>query len=92
MLFRFKKIKEIIHICKETREKADELFQSVCAKAASLANKFDIAKRWSRSCGQQINSNIIPSETVKEYWKRSVHLPFLDVAFAEIKPRSGKKR
>ena len=44
--FIFKKIDEIIHIYKETREKADGLFQSVYTKAVSLATEFGIEEKW----------------------------------------------
>ena len=62
-----KKIEEIIHIYKETRIKADELFQSAYVEAACLDNEFGIEKKWSQSCGQQMNLKRIPSEMVKEY-------------------------
>ena len=65
-----------------THGKIDEKFQSVYARAVSLANEFGIEEKWSQLCGQQINWNNIPSETAKEYWQRSVCLPFLDIAFA----------
>ena len=65
--FVFKKNDEIIDICKETREKADELFQSVYAKAVSLPEEFGIEEKWSESFGQQINLNNIPLETAEEY-------------------------
>ena len=42
--FELKKIEDIIQISKETREKADKLFQSVYAEAASLADKFGIER------------------------------------------------
>ena len=42
--FELKKIEDIIQISKETREKADKLFQSVYAEAASLADKFVIER------------------------------------------------
>ena len=38
----------IIHIYKETREKADELFQLVYAEAVCLANEFGIEEVDSR--------------------------------------------
>ena len=66
-IFGLKKIEEIIHMYKETSEKADELFQSVDAKAVSLANEFGIKDKLSESCGQPINWNITPLEIVKEY-------------------------
>ena len=42
--FRFRKIEEIIHMYKESRDEADKLFQSVYTKAVSLANEFSIEK------------------------------------------------
>ena len=86
--FGFTKIKETYN---ETREKAEVLFQSVYAEAVSLANEFGIEEKWSESWGQQINWNIT-LEIVKEYWQRSVYLPFLDIAFVKMKPCSVKKR
>ena len=44
--FELKKIEDIIQISKETREKADKLFQSVYAEAASLADKFGIERNY----------------------------------------------
>ena len=38
--FRSKKNEKIIHIYKELREKADELFQSVYTKTVRLTNEF----------------------------------------------------
>ena len=64
--FASKRIEEIIHMYKETREKDDELFQfqSTYAGAVSLANKFNIEEKWSQPCEKQINWNNIPSKTV----------------------------
>ena len=42
--FRFSKIEEIIYMYKESRDKADKLFQSVYTEAVSLANEFSIEK------------------------------------------------
>ena len=42
--FRFRKIEEIIYMYKESRDKADKLFQSVYTEAVSLANEFSIEK------------------------------------------------
>ena len=50
--FGVKKIEEVNHIYEETREKVDELFQSLLAEALSLSNKFGIEEKWSQSCGQ----------------------------------------
>ena len=76
--FGFKKIEEVIYIYEETREKADVRFHSVYAEAVSLAEKFGSEEKRTRLCGRQKNRENIPSETVKEYWQRSVYLPFLD--------------
>ena len=89
--FGFKKIGQMIHICKEALEKTDELFQSVYAGCVSLANKLGVEETWSPSLKQQVNRNNIPSERFKEYWQRSKYLPFLDIAFAGPKTRSDKK-
>lgn len=48
-----------------------------------------VCEKW---FGQQVNWNNIPLKTVNEYWQRSVCLLSLNIAFAEIKPRSAKKR
>ena len=53
----FKKIEEMIYIYKETREKTDELFQSVYTEAVSLANVYSIEEKWSQSCGHYIDWN-----------------------------------
>ena len=53
--FGFQRIEEIINIYKGTREKTDELFQSVYVKSVSLANEFSIEKKGSQSCAQEIN-------------------------------------
>ena len=89
--FGFKKIEEVIYICEETREKPDERFHSVYAEAVSLAEKFGSEEKQPRLCGRQKNRENIPSETVKEYWQRSVYLPFLDVACAEMKSRFSQE-
>ena len=57
-----------------------------------MANKFGSEEKLSESCGQQINWSNIPSEKVKEYWQGLVSLQFLEITFAEMKPRSVKKR
>ena len=41
----FTNIEEIIHIYKETREKTDEVFQSVYVDAVSLASEFGIEEK-----------------------------------------------
>ena len=44
-IFVFQEIDEIIYIYTETREKIDELFQSVYAENVSLANEFVIKEK-----------------------------------------------
>ena len=39
-----------------------------------------------------MNCDNIPLETIKEYLHGSLYLPFLEIAFAEMKPRSVKKK
>ena len=80
--FEFKKIEGIIHIHKEKREKTDEPFQSAYTKAVSLANEFGIEGKLSESCGHLINWKNITSETVKEYWPKSVYLLLLKTSFS----------
>lgn len=80
----FKKTRRSIISTKTACEKTDELYQSVHAKAVSLTNEYGVGEKWKQSCGQQINWNIIPSETVKEYCQKSVYLPFLNIVFAEV--------
>ena len=55
--FGFQRIEEIILIYKGTREKTDELFQSVYVKSVSLANEFGIEKKGSQSCAQEITEH-----------------------------------
>ena len=57
----------------------------------SLAEKFGSKEKRLRLCGRQKNRENIPSGTVKEYWQRSVYLPFLDVACAEMKFRFSQE-
>ena len=88
--FRFKKIEDIIHIYKKTR---DELFQSaVYAEAGSLAYGFGAEEKWSDLVDSRQIRITFFSETVKKYRQRSVYFPFLDIAFWVVKPRSVKKR
>ena len=63
----------------------------VATSAVCMGSKFGIEMKWSEPCGKQINWQNIASKTLKEYWQRPVYLPFLDIAFAKMKPRSVKK-
>ena len=57
-----------------------------------MAEKFGFEEKRPRLCGRHKNRENIPSETVKESWQRSVYLPFLDVACAEMKSRFSQKK
>lgn len=55
-------------------------------KAVSLAYKFGAKEKGSCLYEQQSNHNMT-SEAIKEYWERSVYLPFVDAASAAMRPR-----
>ena len=60
-------IYEMVHIYKKTQAKARERFQAVCTKTVNLANKPGSKEKRGRLCGQHMNRNKVPLETLKVY-------------------------
>lgn len=91
--FRFRKIEEILDVYEATCEKANERFQSAYAETVSLNSNLGFGQKQPCLCGQQINQKETPAEAVKQcILVKSVHLLFIDIGFADMKPRSTQEK
>ena len=57
-----------------------------------LAEKVGSTEQRPRVCGRQTQRKNYPSESVAEYWKRTVAIPFLDVICSEMKSRFSEEK
>ena len=90
--FGFSKIEEVNNSYVDMRTIIDERFRDIYSDVLELAEKVGSNEQRPKVCGTQTQRNNCPSETVAEYWKRAVAIPFLDVVCSEMKSRFGKDK
>ena len=69
---------------KHLKRLVNDFNKYIATEPATLANKLGTET--------QTNRKKNPSEAFKQYWQRSVHLLFLDVAFGDMKPHFSQEK
>lgn len=90
--FGFQKINEVNLSYVDIRTGIDEWFQDMYMEVLALAEKVGSTEQRPRVCGRQTQRNNCPSESVAEYFKRTVAIPFLDVICSEMKSRFSQDK
>ena len=87
--FGFKKVEEVMNSYTDIRSGIDKWFERLYTKVLRLSELVGSAEERPR-----VNRRgATPAETAKEYWKRAVAIPFLDIVSSELKSRfSHEKR
>lgn len=82
-----------MHNYDDVREHIDPWFERMYNKALCLVNTVVSEKERPRTNARQIHRDNIPADTTKEYWKRVLAIPFLDIVSCELNSRfSHEKR
>ena len=87
--FSFKKVEEVMNSYTDIRSGIDKWFERLYTKVLRLSELVGSAEERPR-----VNRRgTTPAKTAKEYWKRAVAIPFLDIVSSELKSRfSHEKR
>ena len=80
----FQKTDQVIKSYQDLRADIEPWFMRMYEKTLNLAALFGSNEQWPRICSRQRNRENYPSDSVVDYWKQSVVVPFLDVICAEI--------
>ena len=56
-------------------------------EALSLAKEIGAVEEKPRTTNRQINRSNVPAESVSEYFKRSITIPFIDFILSKMKSR-----
>ncbi|XP_044170058.1 52 kDa repressor of the inhibitor of the protein kinase-like [Acropora millepora] len=81
--FGLKKVEEVINSYNDIRSGIDKWFERLCTKVLHLSELVGSAEERPR-----VNRRgTTPAETAKEYWKRAVAIPLLDIVSSELKSR-----
>ena len=70
----------------------DEWFSRMYPKVLRIVELVQCIEARPRVCSRQRNRDNTPAESVAEYWKRTVAIPFLDIVCSEIKCRFSKEK
>lgn len=62
-------------------------YDSIWQKSVDLANREGVPVTRPRVAARQCHRNNIPADTVKEYWRLNLYLPFMDHLLFEIQDR-----
>ena len=90
--FGFKKVEEVISFYSDMRTDIDVWFLRMYQKVLNIAELVQSSEARPRVCSRQRNRDNTPAESVAEYWKRTVAIPFLDIVCSEIKCRFSKEK
>lgn len=90
--FGFQKIDQVIKSYQDLRADIDSWFTRMYEKTLNLAALVGSNEQRPRICSRQRNRENYPSDSVADYWKRSVVVPFLDVICAEISSRFNEDK
>jgi len=69
---------------KEIRQNIEAHFRTLFIAATELCEKWEVEIRKPRIVGRQIHRSNIPSETVEEYFRRGICIPFIDQTIQAI--------
>ena len=90
--FGFQKIEEVICCYQEIRSEINARFQLMYEKVKTLAEMVGSTEQRPRVCSRQRNRENCPAETVQEYWRRTVAIPFVDVICSELQCRFSEDK
>ena len=71
----------------ECRDKAELYHGRWFSEATNLANSLDVSVNKPRTCRRQTQRANMPAETVEEYYRKAVAIPFLDHLLQEMNSR-----
>ena len=80
-------IHEMVTIMSKHREECDGFFRDIFCKAKELANDLGIEIHMPRLASRQIHRSNPPSDSVEEYYRRSVYVPYLDSIISSLQLR-----
>lgn len=85
-------IQIIIEILEEKRANVDAYFASLFKISTEIASSVGVTpSQLPRTCGRQNNRNNVPAESLEEYYRRTIAIPFLDHMISELKRRFNAK-
>lgn len=90
--FGFQKIDQVTDSYQDIRTDVDSWFTRMYSKTLILAALVGSSEQRPRICSRQQNRENYPSNSVADYWKRSVVVPFLDVICAELTSRFSEDK
>ena len=80
-------IATLTQVLADAHSDVDSQFHTLFASASKCARKYDVAIGTPRRCSRQTARENHPGDTTKEYFRRSLAIPFLDHLKAEIETR-----
>ena len=90
--FGFQKVKDVTSFYSEIRNEIDLWFLHIYQEVLDLSELAQSTEERLRVCSIQRNRNNTPAESVADYWKREVAIPFLDVICSELECRFSKEK
>ena len=85
----FSDIKDVIKTLSSVRQKIEEKHAKWFQEACRISEKLDITMQKPRTCQVQCNRANTPAETVEDYYRRNLTIPFLDHLIKELEVRLG---
>jgi hypothetical protein len=85
-------IDTVIARLQKCRSEVDDVFQSWYAESVELALTVGVEPSKPRTASRQRNRPNTPSDSIEEYWKRTVCIPLLDSLLCEIKSRFAEQK
>lgn len=71
----------------ENERNDDSVWDALYEKALELATDVDVEPTMARNVGQQRNRANAPAQTVSQFWKVNMYLPFVDHLLTELEDR-----
>jgi hypothetical protein len=90
--FGYNKIEDVTSFYNDIRSEIDLWFLRMYQKVLNLCELVQYTEERPRLCSRQMNRDNTPAESVAEYWKRTVAIPFLDIICLELKCRFSKDK
>lgn len=74
------------------RDRAEDSFSAIFKSASESALLFEIAVTKPRTANRQTMRNNVPADSVEEYYRRSVYIPFLDAFVSSLNSKFIKHK
>jgi len=85
----FSDIKDVIKTLSSVRQKIEEKHAKWFQEACRISEKLDVTAQKPRTCQVQRNRANTPAETVEDYYRRNLTIPFVDHLINEPEVRFG---